>query len=171
MGTTTAVSTSFDDEALEQMLETEAFDILHFHEPWQPFLSRQILLRLSHNVTKLLGDILGRRRVDARRCDIQRAKIVANEAVEFTLVADEDVDRPFQVRRRAKAIIEPDGEVIRSQWDVLADHMIHGPVRDLFRGIEVHVVLYNSCHDLRSKIVRNSAARFFAWERQDAGLP
>jgi phosphatidylinositol alpha-mannosyltransferase len=45
MGTTTAVSSSFDDEALVQMLETEKFDILHFHEPWQPFLSRQILMR------------------------------------------------------------------------------------------------------------------------------
>ncbi len=45
MGTTTAVSSSFDDEALVQMLETEQFDILHFHEPWQPFLSRQILAR------------------------------------------------------------------------------------------------------------------------------
>lgn len=47
MGTTTAVSSSIDDEALEQMLETEKFDILHFHEPWQPFLSRQILTRSS----------------------------------------------------------------------------------------------------------------------------
>jgi phosphatidylinositol alpha-mannosyltransferase len=45
MGTTTAVSSSFDDEALVQMLETEKFDVLHFHEPWQPFLSRQILMR------------------------------------------------------------------------------------------------------------------------------
>jgi phosphatidylinositol alpha-mannosyltransferase len=45
MGTTTAVSASFDDEALEQMLESEKFDILHFHEPWQPFLSRQLLTR------------------------------------------------------------------------------------------------------------------------------
>jgi phosphatidylinositol alpha-mannosyltransferase len=45
LGTTTAVSASIDDEALEQMLETEKFDILHFHEPWQPFLSRQILTR------------------------------------------------------------------------------------------------------------------------------
>jgi phosphatidylinositol alpha-mannosyltransferase len=43
LGTTTAVSASVDNEALEQMLETEKFDILHFHEPWQPFLSRQIL--------------------------------------------------------------------------------------------------------------------------------
>jgi phosphatidyl-myo-inositol alpha-mannosyltransferase len=44
LGTTTDVSTSFDNEALEQMLENEQFDILHFHEPWQPFLSRQLLM-------------------------------------------------------------------------------------------------------------------------------
>lgn len=44
LGTTTDVSTSFDSEALEQMLENEQFDILHFHEPWQPFLSRQLLM-------------------------------------------------------------------------------------------------------------------------------
>jgi phosphatidylinositol alpha-mannosyltransferase len=45
MGTTSQVSASIDNEAIEQMLETEQFDILHFHEPWQPFLSRQILTR------------------------------------------------------------------------------------------------------------------------------
>lgn len=44
LGTTTDVSTSIDNEALEQMLETENFDVIHFHEPWQPFLSRQILM-------------------------------------------------------------------------------------------------------------------------------
>ncbi len=45
LGTTSAVSASIDNEPLEQMLETEKFDILHFHEPWVPFLSRQILAR------------------------------------------------------------------------------------------------------------------------------
>jgi phosphatidylinositol alpha-mannosyltransferase len=45
LGTTAAVSASIDNEPLEQMLETEKFDILHFHEPWVPFLSRQILSR------------------------------------------------------------------------------------------------------------------------------
>jgi len=43
--TTTQLSASVDTEALEQMLETEQFDILHFHEPWVPVLSRQILSR------------------------------------------------------------------------------------------------------------------------------
>lgn len=45
LGTTSAVSASIDNEPLEQMLETEQFDVLHFHEPWVPFLSRQILSR------------------------------------------------------------------------------------------------------------------------------
>lgn len=45
LGTTSAVSASIDNEALEQMLESEKFDILHFHEPWVPILSRQILTR------------------------------------------------------------------------------------------------------------------------------
>ncbi|HET8708915.1 MAG TPA: glycosyltransferase family 4 protein, partial [Candidatus Saccharimonadales bacterium] len=43
--TTTQLSASSDLEALEQMLETEQFDVLHFHEPWVPMLSRQILTR------------------------------------------------------------------------------------------------------------------------------
>jgi phosphatidylinositol alpha-mannosyltransferase len=45
LGTTSTTSSSFDNEALAQMLEVEEFDILHFHEPWVPFLSRQILTR------------------------------------------------------------------------------------------------------------------------------
>jgi phosphatidyl-myo-inositol alpha-mannosyltransferase len=43
--TTLQVSASVDTEAIAQMLEQEAFDILHFHEPWVPMLSRQVLSR------------------------------------------------------------------------------------------------------------------------------
>ncbi|MEO6513966.1 MAG: glycosyltransferase family 4 protein [Candidatus Saccharimonadales bacterium] len=43
--TTSQISASVDTEAIEQMLESEQFDILHFHEPWVPVLSRQILSR------------------------------------------------------------------------------------------------------------------------------
>lgn len=42
MGTTTALSNA-DTEELVQMLNDEQFDILHFHEPWQPFISKQLL--------------------------------------------------------------------------------------------------------------------------------
>lgn len=34
-----------DSNEIDDILENENFDILHFHEPWQPFLSRQILSR------------------------------------------------------------------------------------------------------------------------------
>lgn len=43
--TTAQVSSTTDGEHLDDILETEQFDILHFHEPWVPFLSRQLLQR------------------------------------------------------------------------------------------------------------------------------
>jgi len=39
------VSASVDIEKLEEMLDHYRFDIIHFHEPWVPVLSRQILTR------------------------------------------------------------------------------------------------------------------------------
>ncbi len=43
--TTSHFSVSVDAEAIDQILEQEQFDVLHFHEPWVPVLSRQILSR------------------------------------------------------------------------------------------------------------------------------
>lgn len=39
------ISASVDVDSLEKVLNEENFDILHFHEPWVPMLSRQILTR------------------------------------------------------------------------------------------------------------------------------
>lgn len=39
------VSASVDIDKLEEALRVHNFDILHFHEPWVPMLSRQILAR------------------------------------------------------------------------------------------------------------------------------
>lgn len=41
--TTIQVSASMNDE-INEMLQREQFDVLNFHEPWVPFLSRQILI-------------------------------------------------------------------------------------------------------------------------------
>jgi phosphatidylinositol alpha-mannosyltransferase len=41
--TTAPLSSGLSMEAIEQVMESEKFDILHFHEPWVPALSRQIL--------------------------------------------------------------------------------------------------------------------------------
>lgn len=43
--TTSQFSMAADTSGITQMLEQEKFDVLHFHEPWVPVLSRQILSR------------------------------------------------------------------------------------------------------------------------------
>ncbi len=43
--TTAQVSVSVNADSLQAILDNEQFDILHFHEPWVPILSRQILAR------------------------------------------------------------------------------------------------------------------------------
>lgn len=43
--TTMQVSASVMTDEIDSLLEYEQFDILHFHEPWVPVLSRQILSR------------------------------------------------------------------------------------------------------------------------------
>ena len=47
LATASEISASTDLEAIHEMLDKEQFDILHFHEPWVPFVSRQILSRSS----------------------------------------------------------------------------------------------------------------------------
>ncbi len=43
--TTSQVSSTADAEEIDALLGAEQFDILHFHEPWNPLLSRQLLQR------------------------------------------------------------------------------------------------------------------------------
>lgn len=43
--TTTQLSASVMTDEIDAVLEYERFDVLHFHEPWMPVLSRQILSR------------------------------------------------------------------------------------------------------------------------------
>ncbi len=45
--TTAQISSTADNKEIDAILEQEQFDILHFHEPWIPFLSRQLLQRSS----------------------------------------------------------------------------------------------------------------------------
>jgi phosphatidyl-myo-inositol alpha-mannosyltransferase len=45
MKTTPTFSVSVDTDSIDHVLEQEQFDVLHFHEPWVPVLSRQILTR------------------------------------------------------------------------------------------------------------------------------
>lgn len=43
--TTSQLSATIDVDEIDEILERERFDVLHFHEPWVPVLSRQILSR------------------------------------------------------------------------------------------------------------------------------
>lgn len=43
--TTAQVSVTVNTDKVEEVLEREQFDVLHFHEPWVPIVSRQILSR------------------------------------------------------------------------------------------------------------------------------
>ena len=43
--TTSQISASVNNDLLEEVLDNEDFDVLHFHEPWVPILSRQILAK------------------------------------------------------------------------------------------------------------------------------
>jgi len=45
LNTTAQFSASMLTDEIDSMLEHEKFDVLHFHEPWIPVLSRQILSR------------------------------------------------------------------------------------------------------------------------------
>lgn len=45
--TTAQISVSLDNEAIDKVLAAEQFDLLHFHEPWVPMVSMQILARSS----------------------------------------------------------------------------------------------------------------------------
>jgi len=45
LGTASQISASMLTDEIDSMLEQEQFDLLHFHEPWVPVLSRQILSR------------------------------------------------------------------------------------------------------------------------------
>jgi phosphatidylinositol alpha-mannosyltransferase len=47
LNTTAQFSASMLTDEIDTVLERERFDVLHFHEPWVPVLSRQILSRSS----------------------------------------------------------------------------------------------------------------------------
>lgn len=45
--TTAQVAVTFDNAALDELLEKFKFDVIHYHEPWVPIISRQILMKSS----------------------------------------------------------------------------------------------------------------------------
>ncbi|MCA9342971.1 glycosyltransferase family 4 protein [Candidatus Saccharibacteria bacterium] len=43
--TTAQIAVTFDNAAIDELLEKFKFDVIHYHEPWVPIISRQILIK------------------------------------------------------------------------------------------------------------------------------
>lgn len=73
--TTAQISASFSPDELSKILNEHEFDILHFHEPWVPMLSRQLLAKSkSINVATF----------HARMPDNAMAKTIERAATPYT---------------------------------------------------------------------------------------
>src|SRR3989344_4133777 len=54
------MSVSVDTDAIDEVFAREGFDILHFHEPWVPVWSRQLVFRSRcANVATMHGRFMG----------------------------------------------------------------------------------------------------------------
>lgn len=88
--TTSQFSVAADTNGITEMLREEQFDLLHFHEPWVPVLSRQILSRsTSVNVAtfhaKLPDTVMSR---TMSKVVIPYTKAVLNQLDELTAVSE-----------------------------------------------------------------------------------
>lgn len=58
VGTAWQWSVAVDTDAIDEVLQRENFDVLHFHEPWVPVWGRQILMRSSSaNIATMHGKL------------------------------------------------------------------------------------------------------------------
>lgn len=75
VGSAWQMSVSVDTDAIDEVFRRENFDILHFHEPWVPLWSRQLVFRSrSANVATMHG----------RFMDTMTAKTIASVVTPYT---------------------------------------------------------------------------------------
>jgi len=89
--TTAQVSLSIESNKIRRVLDKEAFDILHFHEPWVPMMSPQILSRSKAiNVATFHAKLPETRLTSALEKIISPyARIVMRKMDAMTAVSDE----------------------------------------------------------------------------------
>lgn len=74
-GTAWQWSVSVDTYAIDEVFEREKFDVMHFHEPWVPFWSRQLVQRSkSINIATMHGRFL----------DTMTAKTITTVVIPYT---------------------------------------------------------------------------------------
>lgn len=108
--TTSQISATSDMLAIEQMLDREKFDILHFHEPWVPMLSRQILSRSrSVNIATF----------HAKLPETVMSRTLATIVTPYTKAVLRDLDH-------LTAVSEPAAEYVRTMTDVNVEIIPNG---------------------------------------------
>lgn len=108
--TTSQISATSDILEIEKMLESEKFDVLHFHEPWVPMLSRQILSRSkSINVATF----------HAKLPETVMSRTLATIVTPYTKAVLRDLDY-------LTAVSEPAAEYVRTMTDVNVEIIPNG---------------------------------------------
>ncbi len=108
--TTAQISVSVDPGSVEELLKQEQFELLHFHEPWVPLLSRQILAKsTAKNVATFhakLPDTMMSRTIE--RVITPYTKSIMKYFDSFTAVSTAAADYASELTDRRIAII-PNG--------------------------------------------------------------
>lgn len=127
--TTAQLSVSLDPIALQEMLDKEQFDVLHFHEPWVPVVSRQILTK-SHaaNVAtfhaKLPDSIMSR---TIEKVITPYTASIMKYLDEFAAVSEAAAEYVSTIDERSPVII-PNGIDLAKYTFVERDHKIDAPM-------------------------------------------
>src|SRR3982074_305182 len=98
---------------------------------------------------QLLGDVVEGWVVRGVRSNIGREQVAVGGGVKLSLVADQNIDSPFEFGRGTEGIFEPGVKIVRRRWYALLRHRSHGFFRDFRRILEVKLVKRVACHDLR----------------------
>ncbi len=134
LATTTQLSASITTEEIDHVLTHEKFNVLHFHEPWVPMLSRQILSRSrSVNVAtfhaKLPETIMTR---TLTRVVTPYTKSVLKYIHEYTAVSDAAKDFLSSLTNEPVHII-PNG-IDLTQYKTPRTRPVNAPKQILFIG-------------------------------------
>lgn len=149
-----------DGDEIQSILDSEEFDILHFHEPWVPLLSRQILTRSkSINVAtfhaKLPESIISK---SIMNTVVPYTKSILNYIHMFTAVSDAAAEHLRSLTKEEIAIV-PNGIDYERYKSTVANSSNHSIKTILYlgrlekrKGIEYLISAYKRLRERRSDV-------------------
>jgi hypothetical protein len=99
---------------------------------------------------QLLRSVVHYRVVVGMRSDVGRKQIAIGRSVEFSLVADQDIDGSFEIGRSTEGIFKPDTKIVRRRRHALLRHRSQGFFRDSRRVLEINLVQRMLGHDVET---------------------